>query len=170
MGAHIPSWADASSLVAFCSSRYQSPLQSDLPGVPAGWGLSQACLSLGHTITSHVFLGPGCPRIRDGNVLMSGVCGAMRCCFACVCFSSVSTSGCQREVQKGAYTGSYFKKTARKGTCKAAAFLQQSMFALNSQLCWDLGNAVWCQFAVASAAGQGWRCSAEHRIMYLGNP
>lgn len=161
VGAHIPSWADASSLVALCSSRYQSPLHRDLPGVPAGWGLSQAHLSLGHTISSHVFVGPGCPRSRDGSFPMSGVCRAIRCCFACVCFSTGSTSGCQHEVQKGAYTGSRFKKTARKGTCKAVAFLQQSMFALKSQLCRALGSQCGVSLLWPLQHGQGCRGSAN---------
>lgn len=42
------------SLVALSSSRYQSPVRRDLPGVPAGWGLSRARSSLGRTVSSHV--------------------------------------------------------------------------------------------------------------------
>lgn len=48
-----------------------------------------------------------------------------------------------------------FRTQHAKEPAKAAAFLQQSVFALNRQFCWDPGSAIWCQFAVASAAQTG---------------
>lgn len=47
-------WEMSAPPMALCFSRYQSPFQSDLPRVPAGWGLSRVLSSLRHTI-SHVF-------------------------------------------------------------------------------------------------------------------
>jgi len=51
-------WEMSAPPVALRFSRYQSPFQSDLPRVPAGWGLSRVLSLLRHTV-SHVFWGPG---------------------------------------------------------------------------------------------------------------
>lgn len=59
---------------------------------------------------------------RDGKVLMSGVCRAVRCRFAWICFSSLSTGGCRHTVQTGEHTHCLtVNQTASKGACEVAA-------------------------------------------------